>query len=125
MKQVFAFVVRSGSLPLADESELGQYLAVFCAQAGVQPEEVAVMREVAPPLEKSASKKAAQLLLGGATMPRLTPRERQVLAKVKLGWTNKAIGAELYISERTVKAHVRGLFDKFDVVKRFDLQKML
>lgn len=40
-------------------------------------------------------------------LARLTPREREVLALVVEGKTNKAIGAALGIAEGTVKAHIR------------------
>jgi two-component system, NarL family, response regulator DevR len=38
---------------------------------------------------------------------RLTPREREVLALVVEGMTNKAIGESLGIAEGTVKSHIR------------------
>ncbi len=40
-------------------------------------------------------------------LARLTPRERQVLALIVEGKTNKAIGATLGIAEGTVKSHIR------------------
>lgn len=40
-------------------------------------------------------------------LTRLTPRERQVLALIVEGKTNKAIGAALGIAEGTVKSHIR------------------
>jgi len=36
----------------------------------------------------------------------LTPRERSVLELVARGLTNRAVGAELYISEKTVSVHL-------------------
>jgi FixJ family two-component response regulator len=40
-----------------------------------------------------------------ARFDRLTPRERDVMAQVVLGHVNKAIGHDLGMSEKTVKAH--------------------
>lgn len=40
-------------------------------------------------------------------LARLTPRERQVLALIVEGRSNKAIGAALGIAEGTVKSHIR------------------
>jgi two-component system, NarL family, response regulator DevR len=40
-------------------------------------------------------------------LARLTPREREVLALIVEGKTNKAIGAALGIAEGTVKSHIR------------------
>jgi DNA-binding CsgD family transcriptional regulator len=49
---------------------------------------------------------------------RLTPRELQVLRLVATGRTNKAIAAELGLSERTVDRHVSNISDKLDVSSR-------
>lgn len=48
----------------------------------------------------------------------LTPREIQVLRRVAAGATNKAIAAELFISERTVERHVSNMFTKLQVSSR-------
>jgi NarL family two-component system response regulator YdfI len=48
----------------------------------------------------------------------LTERERQVLALVAQGETNRGIAAELTITERTVKAHVTNIFNKLGVSSR-------
>lgn len=48
----------------------------------------------------------------------LTPRELQVLRLVATGQTNRAIAAELFISERTVDRHVSNLLTKLGVPSR-------
>ena len=48
----------------------------------------------------------------------LTPRELQVLRLVAAGHTNKAIAAELVLSERTVDRHVSNTFAKLRVSSR-------
>src|SRR5262249_22529595 len=48
----------------------------------------------------------------------LSAREMDVLRRMALGKSNKEIGAELFISEGTVKSHVKGIFTKLDVVSR-------
>jgi DNA-binding CsgD family transcriptional regulator len=48
----------------------------------------------------------------------LTPRELQVLRLVAAGETNKAIAAELVVSERTVDRHVSNIFAKLGVSSR-------
>jgi DNA-binding CsgD family transcriptional regulator len=48
----------------------------------------------------------------------LSSRELQVLRLVATGKTNRAIGAELFISERTVERHVSNIFIKLDVSSR-------
>ena len=48
----------------------------------------------------------------------LTLRELQVLQLVTTGKTNKSIGEELFISQRTVDRHVSNIFDKLSVSSR-------
>ena len=48
----------------------------------------------------------------------LTPRELQVLRLVTAGRTNKAIAAELVLSDRTVDRHVSNIFTKLGVSSR-------
>ena len=48
----------------------------------------------------------------------LSPREIQVLRLIVQGLTNRAIGAELFLSERTVQRHVSNIFDKLGVNSR-------
>jgi DNA-binding NarL/FixJ family response regulator len=48
----------------------------------------------------------------------LTPREVEVLRLLATGATNRAIGEELVISERTVKAHMTQILTKLDATTR-------
>ncbi|WP_435055089.1 helix-turn-helix transcriptional regulator [Micromonospora aurantiaca (nom. illeg.)] len=48
----------------------------------------------------------------------LTAREREVLAAVAEGLTNREIGQRLFISERTIGVHVSHIFDKLQVRTR-------
>jgi DNA-binding NarL/FixJ family response regulator len=45
----------------------------------------------------------------------LTAREREVLALMAEGRTNRAIAAELFLSERAVERHVTSIFGKLDL----------
>jgi len=58
--------------------------------------------------------KLAERLSGQA----LSPREVEVLQRMAAGKSNKEIGAELFISEGTVKTHLKSIFSKLDVVSR-------
>ena len=51
----------------------------------------------------------------GARLEQLTARERNVLAGIARGWTNKAIAAELGISHRTVESHRESLMRKLGI----------
>ena len=48
----------------------------------------------------------------------LTEREREVLALLAQGATNREIAAELYLSFDTIKTHVRKVFTKLGVNNR-------
>lgn len=48
----------------------------------------------------------------------ITERELQVLALLARGASNKKIGAHLFISEATVKAHLRSIYSKMNVLSR-------
>ena len=48
----------------------------------------------------------------------LTDREREVALAVGSGASNAEVGASLFMSEATVKAHVSRLFTKLDVTNR-------
>jgi DNA-binding CsgD family transcriptional regulator len=48
----------------------------------------------------------------------LTPREREVLAQVATGRTNRAIAEALFISEKTVARHVANIFAKLGLSSR-------
>lgn len=50
----------------------------------------------------------------------LTEREMEVLNLLKAGKTNKAIAAELFLSERTVKFHVSAILSKLNASNRTD-----
>jgi DNA-binding NarL/FixJ family response regulator len=50
--------------------------------------------------------------------PHPSPREMDVLRLVARGMTNKAIAAQLKISERTVQGHIASLFSKLGVNSR-------
>ena len=54
----------------------------------------------------------------GGTDKELTPREEEVLHCLAKGWTNKEIGQDLFISEKTVKSHLNKIFRKLNVTRR-------
>ena len=55
-------------------------------------------------------------------MPRLTPRERDVLRLVCAGKTNNEIAADLGISAKTARTHTGMLRAKLGVVRRDEIE---
>ncbi len=64
-----------------------------------------------------------RISLGDGPVPResldpFTPRERSVLGLVALGRTNRQVGDELYISEKTVSVHLSRIMAKLGATRR-------
>ena len=55
----------------------------------------------------------------------LTRREREIAVLVASGLSNREIGSRLFISKRTVDAHVDHIFGKLEISSRFQLTVML
>ena len=51
------------------------------------------------------------------SIDRLSERERAVLSLVAEGLSNRAIGSRLYLSERTVEAHIARVFGKLGLLE--------
>jgi two-component system NarL family response regulator len=62
------------------------------------------------------AKQAQQKVL----VPRLTDRELQVLKLVAQGMSNREVAEELFISENTVKNHVRNILEKLHLHSRME-----
>jgi two-component system NarL family response regulator len=59
-----------------------------------------------------------QKLITGISSEHLTDREAEVLRLLANGKSNKEIGLKLFISEFTVKGHIRNIFAKLNVLSR-------
>jgi DNA-binding CsgD family transcriptional regulator len=82
-----------------------------------------------PPWEERAR---AELRASGETARRrdpssrdqLTPQELQIAHLVTEGMTNREIGAQLFLSPRTIDYHLRKVFAKLQIASRTDLARM-
>src|SRR5262249_40302282 len=54
-------------------------------------------------------------------LPRLTRKETEVVRMVAQGLRNREIASRMFISEQTVKNHLRAIFEKLNVRDRLEL----
>jgi len=57
-------------------------------------------------------------LLGDERLARLSPQEERILTLVADGKTNREIGDELHLAEKTVKNYVSSILSKLEVARR-------
>jgi ATP/maltotriose-dependent transcriptional regulator MalT len=59
-----------------------------------------------------------------STLGQLTPQELQVGQLVASGLSNKEVAAQLFLSTRTIEAHLRSVFSKLEVTSRTQLARL-
>lgn len=73
-------------------------------------------------LDPAITARVMNLVKAGGNQPKLldslSPQERRVLALIAEGKTNKEVGLDLNLSEKTVKNYLANIFDKLNVSRR-------
>lgn len=118
-------------LTVSDDTD--RLLAAFKAGArayvlkGVSAQELARVVRGAAAGEVYVSQSLAGEMLVSLTQGRapdplqeLTPREREILALIGNGFTNRAIGEKIFLSEQTVKHYVTNILQKLQVRSRVE-----
>jgi DNA-binding NarL/FixJ family response regulator len=100
--------------------------ALAAAVRGVVAEEHVEERLVATVLAVAAG----QLVIpsearGALERPLLTPREKQVMSMIVLGFSNREIANKLFLAETTVKSHVSSAYRKLQVRTRQEAAAMI
>lgn len=85
---------------------------------GAEPEQVCdTIREVFAG-KSSLPRDLTAKLVDSMAQPELSESELQILKQMALGKSNKEVGQALYISEYTVKNHVRAILKKLNAIGR-------
>lgn len=85
---------------------------------GAAIEEIARAIQTVARGETYIDPRVASRIVALTNMPRLSPRERDVLHLIVAGKSNKEIAAALHVTERTVKFHVTSIFNKLGAENR-------
>jgi two-component system, NarL family, response regulator LiaR len=93
--------------------------AIRQVHAGESPLDPTIARKVVARMAKTSS---PDLVSGNLELPgeTLTPRELEVLQLLAQGMSNRAIAETLFISDRTVQAHLTSIFAKTQVSSRLE-----
>jgi two-component system nitrate/nitrite response regulator NarL len=99
-------------------SPAGAPAGVLTPDATAEQLDAALRAVVAGLLVRSSATQEARGFAPAEDMPLLTPREREILALIGEGLSNKAMARRLGISVHTVKFHLEALFTKLDATSR-------
>lgn len=104
------------------DQQVGRAVLGRASRARFTPRQQAFLRSAVPVLSLGVSSLAAlspqQPSRPSDALPPLTPREREILAYLPLGYTNRQIALALGTAPRTVRNQLSRLFDKLGVATR-------
>lgn len=114
-----AFTRRRGEPPfnaddLADLSALSLHISTRLAVLSTQANNI-----------QANTRASTQASIQSAAHTQLTPRETQIAGLVAQGLTNKKVGAELWITENSVKQALKRIFRKLKVSSRAEMVAQL
>lgn len=117
---IFSLLQAGASGYLLKTAPISELLnAIRQVHAGESPLDPAIARKVVARMSKTGPD---DLPTGATDQPgeTLTPRELEVLQLLAQGMSNRAIAESLFISERTVQAHLTSIFSKTQVSSRLE-----
>jgi two-component system, NarL family, response regulator LiaR len=117
---IFSLLQAGASGYLLKTAPISELLkAIRQVHAGESPLDPAIARKVVARMSRTGS---TELVSAGQEQPTetLTPRELEVLQLLAQGMSNRAIAKALFISDRTVQAHLTSIFAKTQVSSRLE-----
>lgn len=117
---VFSLLEAGASGYLLKSAPISELIkAIWLVRAGESPLDPAIARRIVSRM--SGGHTPTRASEGDVSMPEeLTARELDVLQLLARGLSNRGIGEALFISDRTVQAHLTSVFDKLGVASRLD-----
>lgn len=116
---VFSLLQAGASGYLLKTAPIGDLArAIRQVRAGESPLDPAIARKVVLHLSRGQSDSYAPE--GETGFGALTPRELEVLQLLARGLSNRAIAETLFVSDRTVQAHLTSIFSKMAVSSRLE-----
>jgi DNA-binding NarL/FixJ family response regulator len=93
--------------------------AIRLVRSGESPLDPSIARKV---VVRMTGDQGSRISIGeeGSSIQALTLREREVLQLLSRGLNNQAIAEALYVSDRTVQAHLTNIFAKMGVASRLE-----
>jgi DNA-binding NarL/FixJ family response regulator len=117
----------AGDLPLARAALRGGARGFL--HLGMEPSQIARALSLASEGEIVFPRELTAALINQEDQPpdlqALTPRQREILGLVARGLTNAEIGRELYLTEGTVKQHLRAAYKALGVGSRVQAARLL
>lgn len=114
-EKIFA-AIRAGAKGYLQKNVAGSNL--ISSLRSLEQDEVAISRKTASRIVEEFSRTSLQSTIHEEIYVKLSPRELDVLCELQSGGTNAEIAERLYLSENTVKHHVRNILNKLDVKNR-------
>ena len=111
-------------MPFVENGEYIEELLAELQTVGPQPDFIAGIRELYPPVTEKWRTIAAKLT-GSGGKPRLTEREAAVAELVAAGLSDKAVGKKLNIAEVTAKKALHRAYQKLGVSNRAALTRVM
>jgi DNA-binding NarL/FixJ family response regulator len=114
-EKLFA-AIRAGAKGYLPKNVAGKNL--ISSLRALDRDEMALSRKMSSRIVEEFSQSSLQNTLNEEILKKLSPRELDVLCELELGVSNYEIAQRLFLSENTIKHHVRNILSKLDVKNR-------